>query len=151
MWSPGLYLKRKSPRISLLFHLQNLPDLPLGCPGRDVGPVIVTTNADGIAETQLAPSPTGTGDLRIVARNGADVAAVVPWGWGSREEWSGYIYTDRPVYRPGHTVRFKASLRVRAPSKRIGICTGRATKPTSRSKRAITRTIPSSPPCTSSC
>ena len=26
-------------------------------------------------------------------------------------EWQGYIYTDRPVYRPGHTVHFKAILR----------------------------------------
>jgi uncharacterized protein YfaS (alpha-2-macroglobulin family) len=80
----------------------------------NVEPLIVATNADGIAETQLAPSPTETGGLRIVARHGADVAAVAPWGWGSREEWSGYIYTDRPVYRPGHTVHFKGILRVRA-------------------------------------
>ena len=25
----------------------------------------------------------------------------------------GYIYTDRPVYRPGHTVHFKGVLRQR--------------------------------------
>ena len=31
----------------------------------------------------------------------------------SREHWMGYIYTDRPVYRPGHTVHFKGILRQR--------------------------------------
>ena len=31
----------------------------------------------------------------------------------SREHWMGYIYTDRPVYRPGHTVHFKGILRLR--------------------------------------
>jgi uncharacterized protein YfaS (alpha-2-macroglobulin family) len=81
---------------------------------QDAEPLVVKTNADGIAETQLAPAPKESGNLRIVARSGADVAVVVPWWWGHREEWSGYIYTDRPVYRPGHTVHFKAILRVRA-------------------------------------
>src|SRR6185312_7192434 len=26
-------------------------------------------------------------------------------------DWTGYVYTDRPVYRPGHTVHFKAIVR----------------------------------------
>ena len=48
---------------------------------------------------------------------------------GDREEWTGYIYTDRPVYRPGHTVHFKGILRVRKrpmatksrPAKRVKV------------------------------
>ena len=31
----------------------------------------------------------------------------------AREHWKGYIYTDRPVYRPGHTVHFKGVIRQR--------------------------------------
>jgi len=30
------------------------------------------------------------------------------------QDWTGYIYTDRPVYRPGHTVHFKGILRARS-------------------------------------
>lgn len=29
-------------------------------------------------------------------------------------EWMGYIYTDRPVYRPSHVVHFKGVLRLRS-------------------------------------
>ncbi|HXN45932.1 MAG TPA: MG2 domain-containing protein, partial [Bryobacteraceae bacterium] len=85
-------------------------------PGADT--VRLTTNADGIAQAKLEPLSTQPGertsDLRIVARSGSDIAAVAPWGWNTREEWSGYLYTDRPVYRPGHAVHFKGILRVRA-------------------------------------
>ena len=81
-------------------------------PGSDA--VRVTTDADGVARAKPAPASTDKGGLRIVARYGTDIAAVAPWGWNAREEWSGYIYTDRPVYRPGHTVHFKGILRVRA-------------------------------------
>jgi uncharacterized protein YfaS (alpha-2-macroglobulin family) len=51
----------------------------------------------------------------VLAQHGADVALVTPWGYGfSSEERNqrGYIYTDRPVYRPGHTVHIKAVLRI---------------------------------------
>jgi uncharacterized protein YfaS (alpha-2-macroglobulin family) len=72
-----------------------------------------TTNADGVAE--MPPAPDRADDLRLVARRGADVAvnAVGGWAFGAEgEEWMGYIYTDRPVYRPGHTVHFKGILRI---------------------------------------
>ena len=41
--------------------------------------------------------------------------------------WSAYVYTDRPIYRPGHTVQAKAVLRWRA-----GRCPGRL-----RSRRTV--------------
>ena len=53
----------------------------------------------------------------MVARSGADFAVNTLAGYAfetSREHWPGYIYTDRPVYRPGHTVHFKGILRQRA-------------------------------------
>ena len=78
-------------------------------------PVMVRTNVDGIAETPLQAGLAGPDGLRVVARMGADVAAISPYTYGNgHEDWEGYIYTDRPVYRPGHTVHFKAILRLRA-------------------------------------
>jgi uncharacterized protein YfaS (alpha-2-macroglobulin family) len=54
-------------------------------------------------------------DLRIVARRDADCAvAAISYGASAEDRWAGYVYTDRPVYRPGHTVHFKGILRVRS-------------------------------------
>jgi uncharacterized protein YfaS (alpha-2-macroglobulin family) len=51
----------------------------------------------------------------VIARSGNDVALVAPFG-GSFTSVQGaihesYVYTDRPVYRPGHTVHWKGVLR----------------------------------------
>ena len=49
-------------------------------------------------------------------RSGKDFAVNALEGYafqGNSPEWMGYVYTDRPVYRPGHTVHFKAILRLR--------------------------------------
>jgi uncharacterized protein YfaS (alpha-2-macroglobulin family) len=71
------------------------------------------SDADGLAET---PFPLGKPeDIRIVAVHNDDVALVTPYSYNlssdPREDWTGYVYTDRPVYRPGHTVHFKVILR----------------------------------------
>ena len=72
------------------------------------------TNADGIAE--LPYKGKDLSDLRLVAQHGKDYAVNQMSGMAAsdREQWTGYSYTDRPVYRPGHTVHFKALLRTRA-------------------------------------
>jgi uncharacterized protein YfaS (alpha-2-macroglobulin family) len=72
------------------------------------------TNSDGIADLALKGSRAD--DLRIVARQGGDYAVNTPPGYSfgvNSEQWMGYLYTDRPVYRPGHTVHFKGVLRLR--------------------------------------
>jgi uncharacterized protein YfaS (alpha-2-macroglobulin family) len=72
------------------------------------------TDADGFAE--LKPPKDGADDLRLVAHSGANFAVNTLSGYdfgGAREAWTGYIYTDRPVYRPGHTVHFRAVVRLR--------------------------------------
>jgi len=71
------------------------------------------SDADGLAE---APFPLGRPeDIRIVAVHGDDFAIVTPYSYNlssdPREDWTGYVYTDRPVYRPGHSVHFKVILR----------------------------------------
>jgi alpha-2-macroglobulin len=74
------------------------------------------SDANGLAETSV---PEGRyQDIRVLAVHGDDVALVTPYSYNlssnPAEDWTGYVYTDRPVYRPTHTVHFKAILRTRA-------------------------------------
>jgi len=74
------------------------------------------TNSQGIAELPVAEAHPS--DIRLVARNGADFAvnSLSRYAFNANEaQWMGFVYTDRPVYRPGHTVHFKAILRLREP------------------------------------
>ncbi len=81
------------------------------------------TDANGVYETSVALDPA---PLIVVARSGDDVTVAglgsewrtstgYWWGWWSdapkAADYAAYIYTDRPIYRPGQTVFFKALLR----------------------------------------
>jgi uncharacterized protein YfaS (alpha-2-macroglobulin family) len=72
------------------------------------------TSADGLVEHTL---PGEKADNTVgVARCGDQVAATDPGSWyleGSVRQLVGYIYTDKPIYRPGHRVHVKAVLRWR--------------------------------------
>jgi alpha-2-macroglobulin len=71
------------------------------------------SDKNGLAESPLADGQYQ--DVRVVAIHGDDVALITPesYNLSSRpgEDLTAYVYTDRPVYRPGHTVHFKAILR----------------------------------------
>jgi uncharacterized protein YfaS (alpha-2-macroglobulin family) len=75
------------------------------------------TGEDGVAELHGPVSKAMQENIWVVARSGKDVAAVTPASYaysgseGSR--WASYVYTERPVYRPGHTVHWKAILRTK--------------------------------------
>ena len=72
------------------------------------------TAADGTFETSL--TTTAPDSLVTIADCGGQSAVTDPSAYSLREpsrDLVGYVYTDRPVYRPGHTVRFKAVLRWR--------------------------------------
>jgi uncharacterized protein YfaS (alpha-2-macroglobulin family) len=77
------------------------------------------TDADGIANLTMQVKGSGDGaapeNVWILARHGDDEALVTPWSYSfsstSRNAFNSYIYTDRPVYRPGHTVHIKAIVR----------------------------------------
>ena len=59
---------------------------------------------------------TAADDVVSVARCGEQVTASDPGSWYLREsprELVGYVFTDKPIYRPGHTVHLKALLRWR--------------------------------------
>ncbi len=51
----------------------------------------------------------------VVAGKGDEFAASTPGGWAltrsASGKYAGYIFTERPVYRPTHTVHWKAILR----------------------------------------
>ena len=71
------------------------------------------SDKNGLAES---PLPEGQyQDVRVVAIHGDDVALITPESYNISskpgEDLTAYVYTDRPVYRPGHTVHFKAILR----------------------------------------
>ncbi len=74
------------------------------------------TDAQGLLMLTL-PNEQNFEDPRVIAVHGKDVALVAPYYFNissnPAEDWTGYIYTDRPVYRPGHTVHFRAILRSR--------------------------------------
>lgn len=74
------------------------------------------TDADG---TALLPiSGDHQQDVRIFATHGKEMAVLTPELYSMSSDpaadWTGYIYTDRPIYRPGHTVHFKAIVRKHA-------------------------------------
>ncbi len=73
------------------------------------------TGADGTYELRLDQQKID--DIVAVARCRGQVAATAPGTWAlsdSPRELAGYVYTDKPIYRPGHTVRIKGVLRWRA-------------------------------------
>ncbi|MGB6200273.1 MAG: MG2 domain-containing protein [Candidatus Acidiferrales bacterium] len=76
----------------------------------------VQTDANGLAQTTL---PEGQyNDVRVVAVHGDDTAVVMPYSYNlssdPTQDWTGYVYTDRPVYRPGDITHFKTILRLRS-------------------------------------
>ncbi|MGC2287578.1 MAG: MG2 domain-containing protein [Candidatus Acidiferrum sp.] len=76
----------------------------------------VKSDASGLAETAI---PAGQyQDVRVLAVHDDDVALVTPYSYNlssnPADDWTGYVYTDRPVYRPTHTVHFKGIFRTQA-------------------------------------
>lgn len=90
-----------------------LRDVPVAAIVKGRPPLEARTDANGVAELRLRAARDA--DLRIVAHHGRDYAVNTVYGGAvaTQEQWMGYIYTDRPVYRPGHTVNFKGILRLR--------------------------------------
>ncbi|MGH9661694.1 MAG: MG2 domain-containing protein, partial [Bryobacteraceae bacterium] len=72
------------------------------------------TGADGVAEIRV---PGGKGDSQtlVLARRGDDFASSGVYDWYLASDPDrmlvGYIHTDRPTYRPGHTLHWKAIVR----------------------------------------
>ena len=73
------------------------------------------TNAQGMFEAPVKQEKIET--ALVLARQGDDFTAVSMYGGNLTSEEDrnlrGYAYTDRPVYRPGHTVKYKGIFRAR--------------------------------------
>ena len=77
------------------------------------------TDSDGMASLKMTASGMAQGaepdNLWVIARNGENSAIVTPWSYSfgpnSTAQERAYIYTDRPVYRPGDAVHIKGILR----------------------------------------
>ncbi|HEX8026950.1 MAG TPA: MG2 domain-containing protein [Vicinamibacterales bacterium] len=72
------------------------------------------TNADGLFEAKLPDERME--NIIGVGQCGDQMAATDPGSWSLQQparELTAYIYTDKPIYRPGHTVHLKAILRWR--------------------------------------
>jgi uncharacterized protein YfaS (alpha-2-macroglobulin family) len=72
------------------------------------------TATDGTFETDIAVDQPDS--LVTLAQCAEQVAATDPGAYTVRQpqrELAGFVYTDRPVYRPGHVVRIKSVLRWR--------------------------------------
>jgi hypothetical protein len=70
------------------------------------------TGADGLASFPLADPELN--EFLALAQRGPDFAALAVGGYAVRPDpgnLQGAVYTDRPVYRPGHEVQFKAIVR----------------------------------------
>jgi uncharacterized protein YfaS (alpha-2-macroglobulin family) len=104
------------------------------------------SDASGLAESSVAEGQYQ--DVRILAVHNDDVALVTPYSYNissnPAEDWAGYVYTDRPVYRPTHTVHFKAILRTRS-GERFKVPAGEQVQvfiEDSASKRVFASTLP---------
>ncbi|MGB9408609.1 MAG: alpha-2-macroglobulin family protein [Terracidiphilus sp.] len=77
------------------------------------------TGADGMASLTMTMRGGAQGAVPekvwIMARHGADAAIITPYGYAFMDQDArdlrAFVYTDRPVYRPGHTVHIKAVVR----------------------------------------
>jgi hypothetical protein len=77
------------------------------------------TGSDGLASLTYTVRGGAQGaepeNVWIMAHHGTDAAVVTPFGYGfgaqNQQQERNFIYTDRPVYRPGHTVHIKAIVR----------------------------------------
>jgi hypothetical protein len=82
---------------------------------RDGEPVKVQTDKDGLAQLAMPAKPDM--GLRVIAASGSDIAVsnLAEWSFSSfTRNWTGYVYTDRPVYRPADTMHFCGILRLQA-------------------------------------
>ena len=74
------------------------------------------TNSDGIFEQRVTIPPGNEPQPMLLARVGTSFAASSLPGYSLTnrfDDYNGYAYTDRPVYRPGHQVSFKGIVRAK--------------------------------------
>ncbi len=92
--------------------------------GHELPGFYTKADADGVARFdggQGAAFAVAQSDTQLVTLVGLDAnwsSDGYWWGWWDRGPWqpqlpeyAGHVHTDRPIYRPGHTVHYKSTLR----------------------------------------
>lgn len=109
----GLVTKRAALGQALVYAVdlttrQPLPAVRIAqvAPGGDRS--LGTTDRNGLMQGEGLD-----GDGPIVGRHARALAIVNLYGQSERQRLTGYVYTDRPIYRPAQTVHVKAVLRDR--------------------------------------
>jgi alpha-2-macroglobulin len=114
----GLVTK-SSPGQLVMFAANRFTGEPAsGCPAEVIANRAAVASgvldADGVYEA--AVPDTRPEDIVAIVRCGRQVAATDPGSWffqQGTQDLTGYIYTDKPIYRPGHTVNIKGVFRWR--------------------------------------
>jgi uncharacterized protein YfaS (alpha-2-macroglobulin family) len=114
----GLVTK-SSPGQMVMFAANRFTGGPVsGCPAAIIANRAIvatgTLDADGVYEAAIPDNRPE--DVVAVVRCGKQVAATDPGSWmfqQSTKGLTGYIYTDKPIYRPGHAVNIKGVFRWR--------------------------------------
>jgi uncharacterized protein YfaS (alpha-2-macroglobulin family) len=74
-----------------------------------------TTDANGTAQLTVAGDKSEQDNFWVVAGKGSEFAASTPSSWAltysASGKYAGYVYTERPVYRPADTMHWKVILR----------------------------------------
>ncbi|NOZ27762.1 MAG: hypothetical protein GXP39_06885 [Chloroflexi bacterium] len=104
---------------------QPVPDLPVRLLGGEGLEIEGRTDADGVFRTSFASRSIWSPLYALAGQRGEDLFAVTmsswtrgisPWDFdlntGYPRPVNAYIYTDRPIYRPGQTVHWKAIVRL---------------------------------------
>lgn len=114
--APGRLLTRVVKRESGE-PLKDLPVVVIAGIGKDAKRNEGRKDANGVFELPVKTEGVAEGLRLVLARQGSDVAPVSIGGHmlseSAAERISAHIYTDRPVYRPGHRVNYRAVLRDR--------------------------------------
>jgi alpha-2-macroglobulin len=89
---------------------------PAGCPAQVIAnrTVVATGALSGDGTYEASVPDTKPEDVIAVVHCGKQVAATDPGAWMFQQntrDLAGYVYTDKPIYRPGHTVNVKGILR----------------------------------------
>ncbi len=90
-----------------------IPDATISVPISGVNQIVGRTNSVGLCRFKLPENRTQE-RITVTAQKGdsqAIVSLYAPNDMDSRENLRAYLYTDRPVYRPGDTIQFKGIVR----------------------------------------